>query len=149
MTNIALHIECRFNKTHSSGVTFWGFCRLDSNVFPICYLLLSDSNILWRRQQYRNSLPENVLRVLFISANRDLKISKDSYQVLYCHCVRIDNIMLHVTPNIHKGESPLAENVAAKSRNPFYFLLQRNFPLLDLSLLLKCRPLRHFPPSGD
>ena len=39
-----------------------------------------------------------------------------------------------------KDESPLAENIAAKNRNPFYFSLQWNFLLLFLlSLLLKWR----------
>ena len=34
-----------------------------------------------------------------------------------------------------KGESPLAENVAANFRNPFYFSLQWNFPVLDFYCL--------------
>ena len=36
---------------------------------------------------------------------------------------------------LYKGESPLVENVAAKSRNPFNFSLQQNFPLLDFNSL--------------
>jgi len=37
-----------------------------------------------------------------------------------------------VTCHRVKGESTHAENVATKSRNLFYFLLQRKFPLLDI-----------------
>ena len=56
-----------------------------------------------------------------------------AHKIIEQNCLDIVYTSVRCTSwrNIRKAESPLAENVTAKSSNSFYFSLQRNFPLLD------------------